>query len=85
MAKMRRANSIIHVKDSEVDRYIDLGYVQLDEQTGEIIKEGVPQEIGRLKECYIAHVKEIAELKEKIAKLEAKEKKPKTTKKVDED
>ena len=82
MAKVRRANSILFIKDSEVDRYIDLGYVQLDEKSGEIIKEGVPQEISRLKEAYVKHVTEIKELKDKIAKLESKKEETKVVKKA---
>lgn len=82
MAKVRRANSILFIKDSEVDRYIDLGYVQLDEKSGEIIKEGVPQEINRLKEAYVKHVAEIKELKDKIAKLESKKEETKVVKKA---
>lgn len=82
MAKVRRANSILFIKDSEVDRYIDLGYVQLDEKSGEIIKEGVPQEISRLKEAYVKHVAEIKELKDKIAKLESKKEETKVVKKA---
>lgn len=82
MAKVRRANSILFIKDSEVDRYIDLGYVQLDEKSGEIIKEGVPQEINRLKEAYVKHTAEIKELKDKIAKLESKKEETKVVKKA---
>lgn len=73
MAKMRRANVVIHVEDTEVDRYIDLGYVQVDD-AGNIIKKGIPSNVTDLQKAYAEHLETIARLEAEIAEL----KKPST-------
>ena len=70
MATVRRANVVLHIKDTEVDRYIDLGYVQTDDR-GNVIRAGVPTDLGQLKKAYVDHMNEIAQLKAEINSLKA--------------
>lgn len=72
MATIRRANVILTVNDDQLERYLSTGFAQIDEVTGEIIKEstGVPQDLTTLKDAYVNHVREIAELKARLAKYE---------------
>ena len=73
MATIRRANVILTVKDDQLDRYLDSGFSQIDEQTGDVIREatGVPQDLTSLKDAYVNHKREIAELRARLAKYES--------------
>lgn len=90
MAIVRKANVILRIKDSELNRYIDLGYDEID-GSGKVIKACVPSDVLTLKRFYVEHIKEIEQLKEQnvqlqeqvkslTQKLEAN-KKPETTQK----
>lgn len=76
MARIRRANVILTVKDTEVDRYIDLGYVQLDDN-GTVIKKGIPSTVEELRKAYKEHEELIAKLQAEIAELKKPAKKSK--------
>lgn len=47
MPRVESKNVIMTVKDNEVDRYLDMGYNLIDEK-GNIIKESVPRDLGKL-------------------------------------
>lgn len=71
MAKVEKGNVVLRIKDSEVQRYIDMGYNHIDEG-GNIIQESVPTDVATLRKAYIDHVKEIEDLKAEIVKLTTK-------------
>lgn len=71
MAKVKRANVVLRIKDNQVQRYLDNGYVQINEATGEVMTSPVPTDLATLKSCYVKHKQKIAELEEEIAKLKA--------------
>lgn len=68
--KVRRANVVLRVKQSEVDRYIDLGYKQIDDN-GNVLREGVPSNLADLRMAYVEHKRKIAELEAEIEQLKA--------------
>ena len=68
MARVERANVVLHVKDDEVPRYLSLGYKQTDEN-GNLIQEAVPHDVAALTRAYIDNKKKIAELETQIADL----------------
>lgn len=68
MAKVRRANVILTIKDSEVERYLDLGYDIIDEM-GNVIRESIPTDVGTLRRAFVEHTKTIADLKAEIDNL----------------
>lgn len=74
MVRVRRANSIIEIKEDALDRYIDIGYVQIDEK-GNILKKGIPTSLGELQLAYTQNSKTIDKLNEEIAKLTSENKK----------
>lgn len=87
MARIRRANVLLDVKDDEVGYYLNLGYDLLDDN-GKVAKEAIPNDLHTLQKHYIDSNKKIAELEAEIAKLKAdavpkteKVEKPATTRK----
>ena len=71
MARVERGNVVLHVKDYEVQHYVKLGYNVTDE-SGNIIKESIPTDVGTLQRAYIENMKRIEELENTIAELTAK-------------
>jgi hypothetical protein len=67
---VERANKVRRVEESEVQRYLDLGYNVTDGK-GNILKECVPSDTATLRAAYIKHKEVIAELENKVAELEA--------------
>lgn len=87
MAIVEKDNVVLEIKESEVDRYIDLGY-NLTDGKGNILRASIPTDIGQLQKAYMEHTALIEQLKAKINSLEegAKTtvvKKPRTTKSKD--
>ena len=72
MAQVRRANVILDVKEDQVQRYLDMGYDVIDEQTGNVVKASVPRDVKTLQIAYEKHIREIEELKLEIKKLKSK-------------
>lgn len=70
MATVRRGNVILTIKDSEVDRYSDLGYDVLGSD-GEVVKKSIPSDPNTLKVAYQKHIEEIRKLKEEIQQLKS--------------
>lgn len=80
---VRRGGSYLTVPANAVDRYLAKGYDVVDE-TDNVIKTSIPNDVNALKVAYNKHVAEIKELKEQIHKLERQlEAKPIVAEKVD--
>lgn len=83
MAIVEKANVVLEIKDSEVERYLDLGYNVTDGK-GNVLQACIPTDVGTLQKLYLEQLDTIESLKKQKADLEAKLKeataKPKTTK-----
>lgn len=73
MVTVERGNVVLTIKESEIDRYIDLGYNLVGEH-GEVIREAVPTDLGALRKAFIEHTKTIKALEQEIATLKTKSK-----------
>lgn len=69
MTIVEKGNVVLEIKDSEVERYLDLGYNVTDGK-GNIIKESIPTDLGSLRKAYMEHTEEIKALKAKIEQLQ---------------
>ena len=79
MIKVERGNVVLDIPDIDMQHYLDKGYNVVDDN-GNVIKRAVPKDINTLQKAFIENSKEIAELKAKIAELEAMAKQPKEKK-----
>ena len=70
MAIVQRANVLLTVPDTEVDKYIAKGYSVLD-ASGNVIKQHVPTELIQLQKAYSDHVEQIKQLTSEIARLKS--------------
>ena len=70
MIKVERANVVLTVPESMLDYYVSKGYTARS-QTGEIIKEAIPTDLGALRKAFVEHTAEIKSLKSTIARIEA--------------
>lgn len=70
MAKVRKANVVLTIKDSEVNRFVDLGYDVIDDN-GTILQKTVPNDLAVLKNAYIEHTQEIEKLTAELAKAKS--------------
>ena len=70
MVRIERGNVVLKVQEHEVQRYLKLGYNVTDE-TGKVLKEALPNDLGTLQRCYVEHKKRIEELEAIVAKLTA--------------
>lgn len=68
MAKVQRANVVLDVSDDDIELYMAKGFNLLDE-TGKVIRKSIPNDVGELKIAYTAHIKQIAELEQKVKEL----------------
>ena len=68
MVKVRRANVILSIDDSEVKDFISQGFDVID-ASGKVIKKSVPNDINTLKAEYTNQLKQIEELKRTISEL----------------
>lgn len=82
---VRRANVILDISPDDKKKYLDMGYVVINAETGEILEESISNDVATLQanvvelRCKLAKAEDtIAEL---TAKLKAKDKqsKPKST------
>lgn len=84
MARVERGNVVLQVKDYEVQHYLNLGY-NLTDETGNILKQSIPTNLGELQAAYLEHTTKITELEDTVAKLTAQlSTKKATTKKTKE-
>ena len=70
MVRIERGNVVLKVQEHEVQRYLTLGYNVTDE-TGAVLQEALPNDLGTLQRCYVEHKKKIEELEAIVAKLTA--------------
>ena len=70
MVRIERGNVVLKVQEHEVQRYLTLGYNVTDD-SGNVLKEAIPNNIGTLQKHYVEHKKKIEELEAIIAKLTA--------------
>lgn len=70
MLKAKRLNVILRINDNQADYYVSKGYTVYTED-GTVVKVPEGNDIELLKKQNDAYVKEIALLKEEIAKLKA--------------
>ncbi len=70
MVRIERGNVVLKVQEHEVQRYLSLGYNVTDD-TGKVLKEAIPNDLGTLQKHYVEHKKRIAELEDIVAKLTA--------------
>lgn len=70
MVQVKRANVVMRIPDSEVKRYLDMGYDILDDE-GNVITKTVPTDIGTLQKAFKDMQREIAELERENKELRA--------------
>lgn len=82
MAKIRRGNVILEIKDDQIDRFMNQGYDVIDEM-GNVINRSVPQDVASLQKAFYEHEAEINSLKDEIKNLTDKLKAAKKETKAD--
>lgn len=75
MVAVQKYNVILEIDEEELDKYMSLGYNQIDINTGEILHEAIPTDLNVLKLKYQEHKERIAELEQQVKDLTAKLKK----------
>lgn len=68
---VQRANVVLEISESLVDRYVDQGYNVIDAE-GNVIKASIPKDVGALQKAYVDHLQEIEKLKVEIGQLKQK-------------
>lgn len=66
----QKSNRVQPIKDTEIQRFLNLGY-NITDETGKILHEAVPTTEAALKTAFVRHTKEIASLKGQVASLRA--------------
>lgn len=67
---VERGNVVLHVKEFDVQRYLDMGFSALD-ANGNVIKQAVPKDVAVLQKAYTENQQTIEDLKTTIKTLEA--------------
>lgn len=70
MVYAERGNSVYQIADTDIQRYLDLGY-DITDGKGTVLKRAVPSDINVLKSAFITNGKRIEELENKIRQLNA--------------
>ena len=70
MVRIERGNVVLRVQEHEVQRYLKLGYNVTDD-TGKVLQEAIPNDLGTLQKHYVESRKKIEELEAIVAKLTA--------------
>lgn len=70
MVRIERGNVVLKVQEHEVQRYLKLGY-NVTDNTGKVLQEAIPNDLGTLQKYYIEHKKKIEELESIVTKLTA--------------
>ena len=81
MARIRRANVLLDVKDDEVGYYLGLGYDLLDE-AGNVVKSSIPNDLATLQKHFVDSAKTISALESEIADLKVQLAKAKSAEKT---
>lgn len=70
MVRIERGNVVLKVQEHEVQRYLTLGY-NVTDNTGKVLQEAIPNDLGTLQRHYIENKKKIEELEAIVVKLTA--------------
>lgn len=70
MVRIERGNVVLKVQEHEVQRYLKLGY-NVTDNTGKVLQEAIPNDLGTLQKHYVENKKRIEELEAIVAKLTA--------------
>ena len=70
MVRIERGNVVLKVQEHEVQRYLKLGY-NVTDNTGKVLQEAIPNDLGTLQRHYVDSKKRIEELEGIVAKLTA--------------
>jgi len=70
MVRIERGNVVLKVQEHEVQRYLKLGY-NVTDNTGKVLQEALPNDLGTLQRHYVDSKKRIEELESIVAKLTA--------------
>ena len=87
MIYAEKGNRVKQIREDEVDKYANQGYM-IKDGTGTVIKETVPTDLNTLRLAYVQHLDEIKSLKAEISNLKeelSKAKKATPKKEVSED
>ena len=77
MMTVKKANVFLDIEDEDLQKYLNLGYCQVDPKTGEVLVACIPADVGELQVAYAQHTKKIAELEAEISKLKKQKAKAK--------
>ena len=69
--KMERLNVVTYVDDSKVEKYLSLGYNEVDEH-GKTVKQGTPKSVEGLQVALSQAHEEIEKLQNENARLKSK-------------
>ena len=83
LTKVRRGNVILQIEDDadNIQRYLDKGYSLIDQETEEVIKEAIPNDVNELRALVAKQQRIIEELRAKTQTTEPAEDKTKRRKK----
>lgn len=70
MVTVQRFNVILEIDEDSLDKYMALGYNQIDPVTGEVVIEAIPTDIQVLRSAFVKHKNTIKELESQVKKLE---------------
>jgi 23S rRNA maturation mini-RNase III len=70
MVRIERGNVVLKVQEHEVQRYLKLGY-NVTDNTGKVLQEALPNDVGTLQKAYVEQKKRIEELETIVSKLTA--------------
>ena len=65
MPTVENKNVVLTVSESELERYLNMGYNIIDDN-GNVVKESVPRDLGVLQKGYQYHKTRIKELEEEV-------------------
>lgn len=71
MSQVRKGNRILTIEPHKVDDFIARGYDLIEEETGEVVKKGVPVSLADFKREYSALKEKLKEKDARIVELEA--------------
>ena len=77
MMTVKKANVFLDIDDEDLQKYLNLGYCQVDPKTGAVLVACIPTDVGELQVAYAQHTKKIAELEAEISKLKKQKAKAK--------
>lgn len=70
MPIVENKNVVLTVSESELERYLNMGYNIIDDN-GNVVKESVPRDLGVLQKAYQYHKTRINDLEEEVKRFKA--------------